>query len=322
LPANYIFTCPLTLNSRSLALKTINTSVDTQYSEHGKEKLSAKLSSEVLELGDEQTVYVQAEGLGINAWVGIVAENEHKKYLVDYGDFMTSLTFVPEKLGENSVFVYTSEGEVVTLGYEVKSSLSIAIEDFYVPEYFKIGESKNISAYVVNKGKSEENVHFNMNVDGEDNFANFLLKDKYLVSLPVSFQTPGTKTIRIEVSGAGTDLSETRIIEVYIEPVVHFDTAYEDGKGILKLDVRNSKIKNVTIRIGGTEKKLNTISGRKDIDFPLAPGEYVMTISCSDIAGNPHEISETIEFREKNIFEIILDAINSFIEQIMGFFSS
>lgn len=322
LPKNYLFTCPLTLNSRSLALKSIKASVNTKYSERTGEKLSARLSSEVLEMGEEQTVYVEARDLDEEAWVGIIAEDEHIKYLVDSGDFINSFTFVPEKLGENSIVVYTSEGETLTLGYEVRSNISIAVEDFKVPEYLKIGEKKNISARVVNKGKTEENIRLNINVNGEDNLANFLLKTAYDVSLPVSFQTAGTKTVIIEVSGTETELSETRVIEVYQEPVVYYDTDYGDGKGILKLDVKNSKIKNVTIRIGESERQANEIFGKEDIRFQLPPGEYFMTISCYDIAGKPYEISETIEFREKNFFEQILDAINGFVEGIMGFFSS
>ncbi|UCC91199.1 MAG: transglutaminase domain-containing protein [Candidatus Aenigmatarchaeota archaeon] len=322
LPRNYIFTCPLTLNSRSLALKTINASVNTQYGEREKGKISAKLFSEVLELGDEQTVYIKVEDLGRGSWIGIIAGEEHEKYQLDTGNLVTSFKFIPKELGEGEVMVYTSEGEAVNLGYRVESTLSLAIEDFSVPEYLKVGESKNISASVVNKGKSEESVHLNLKVEGEDNLENFMLKDTHAVSLPVSFQSPGIKTIKLEVSGAGTDLSETRVIEVYEEPVTYYDTVYEDGKGILKLDVKNSRIKNVTIRIGEQEKKADEIFGEKEIEFTLAPGEYAMTIECSDIGGKPYEISETIEFHEKNIFEMIMDAINGFIEGIMGFFSS
>ncbi len=322
LPKNFIFTCPLTLNSRSLALKTIRATVNTKHSEREGRKLSASLSSEVLELGEEQTVYISVEDLSRNAWVGIIADSEHKKYLVDSGDFIYSFKFIPGKTGVNSVVVYTSEGEVVTLEYEVKSEISIDVEDFVAPEYLKIGEEKNISAYIVNKGKSDESVHLNINVDGEDNFANFLLKNKYYVSLPVSFRTPGTKTIKIGVFGANINLSETRLIEVYKEPVIYYDTDYNEGKAILKLDVRNSKIKNVTIKIGQTEEKVSEIFGEKEVEFSLSPGEYPMTIECSDIAGKPYKVSDTIEFREKNIFEIILEMINSFVEQIMGFFSS
>ncbi|MEE9323577.1 MAG: transglutaminase-like domain-containing protein [Candidatus Aenigmarchaeota archaeon] len=322
LPKNFIFTCPLMLNSRSLALRSINATVKTQYGEREGQRLSARISSEVLELGEEQTVYLKVEKLVEESWVGIVAENEHKKYLVGPGDFMTSFTFVPKKLGENSVVAYTSEGEVAKLEYEVKSEISITIEDFLAPEYLKVGERKNISAYIVNKGKAEENIRLNVKVGGEDNLANFMLKKKHPVSLPVSFQTLGTKTIKIEVSGAETYLSETRVIEVYEEPVIHYDTSYEDGKGTLKLDVSKSRIKNVTIRISEQEKKVNTIFGENELEFSLSPGEYAMEITCSDIGGKPYKVSDTIEFREKNFFEMILDAINGFIEQIMGFFSS
>lgn len=320
LPKNFIFTCPLTLNSRSLDMRTVNATANTLYKERSGQRLSAHLSSDTIGLGDKLTVYLKVEEIGSDSWVGVIAENRHERYGAGPGEFVSSFTFVPESLGINKVVVYTSEGDVAELEFEVMSEVDVSVEDFSVPLYLKLGERKNVSARIVNHGSSEQNVRLNIKVDGEDNLANILLRNAHLVSLPVSFSEPGVKRVSIEVSGEETDLTETRVIEVYREPAVSYDAVHEEGKGLLMLEVMNSPIMNVTITVGGIGKQFDQIRGEKAISFDLAPGEYPLTIECRDMGGNPYEVSETIDFRQKNFLEIIMEAISSFFQEIAGLF--
>ncbi|NIO22626.1 MAG: hypothetical protein GTN38_01180, partial [Candidatus Aenigmarchaeota archaeon] len=82
LPSNLIFTCPLTLNSRSLALKTTNVVVNTQYREREKGMINARLGSNVLKLGEEQNVYVEVSGVREETEIGIVAGNEYEEWVL------------------------------------------------------------------------------------------------------------------------------------------------------------------------------------------------------------------------------------------------
>ncbi|MCK5019426.1 MAG: transglutaminase domain-containing protein [Candidatus Peribacteraceae bacterium] len=321
LPSNYMFTCPLTLNSRSLALKQVDTSVNSRYGERFTNKLTASLSSETIELGEEQIVFISTSDMVPDSYIGMVAGDDHKRYDGVSGDFMTTFTFTPDQLGENEVIIYTSEGETKTLKYNVESDLAISIDDFDAPKYLKIGDTKNVSAYIVNKGTNEESIHVNMIVDGENNLANFIIKNKYLVSVPVSFNTPGAKIVKIEVSASGTDYSESRVIEAYEEPVIHYDIDYLEGNGIVKLNVKNSKIKDVEVKVSGVSKTVSEIFGEHEIKFPLPTGNYEMVLTCKDIAGKPYEVSEIVEFKERDIFAHITSALNGFIEYIMSFFS-
>lgn len=320
LPSNLLFTCPLTLNSRSLALKTIDASVNTRYGQRTGSKLAASLSSSVVELGGEQKVYIALSNLLDQVKLGVIAGDTKEEWDVS-GDFQTLFSFKPKDLGENEIVVYTSGGEVVTLAYTVTSHLSVAIENFTAPAYMKAGETENISAYVVNKGAAEESVHLNLNVDGVDNFASFMLKNKYAVSLPVAFSASGFRTIRLDVTAPGLNLTETRMTEVYEEPVVYYETDYADGKAILEIDVKKSRIKNVTIKIGGSEAKADEVFGEKTFAFALAPGEYAIEITCSDVAGNPRQMTETLVFHEKNFLEMILAALNDIIKFVSSLFA-
>jgi len=320
LPANMLFTCPLTLNSRSLALKTIDAMVNTQYGRRSGQKLSARLSSSMLELGEEQKVYILVSGLSGAAKAGVLAGDAKEEW--DFtGDFQTVFSFRPSELGENEVVVYTSQGEVLVLKYSVEAHLSVSLDNLTAPEYMKVGEARNVSAYVINKGVAQDSIRVNINIDGVDNYASFMLQNGYFVSLPVSFTSPGTKAVRFEVSAPGLNLSKTRFIEVYEEPVIYYETDYARSKAFLKLDVQRSKIRNVTIRISGSEVKADEVSGEKTFEFPLTPGKYVMEITCNDVAGNPRKITQDIEFREKNFLEMLLDIINEMVSTISSLFA-
>ncbi|MCX6817553.1 MAG: transglutaminase-like domain-containing protein [Candidatus Aenigmarchaeota archaeon] len=320
LPNNLLFTCPLTLNSRSLALRTTDAFVNTQYPSRGTRSLSAHVASSMVELGDEQKVYITVKDLAKDAKVGVIAGDAQEEWSID-GDFQTFFTFKPKELGEKEVVVYLSEGELVSLKYTVTSQMQVTLDDVTVPAYLKVGEKKNVSAFIVNHGSSEESVHMNINIDGTDNFASFMLKTKYFVSLPVSFSEKGAKTILFEASVAGMNISEAHVIEVYEEPVIVYDTDYSDGKAILKLDVRNSKAKNISITIAGQEKKLVEAFGKTSVEFALAPGQYQMEINCYDVAGNRYVTPATIEFREKNFFEQLLALLNEMIAPLFSLFN-
>lgn len=320
LPSNLIFTCPLTLNSRSLALKTVNVVVKTQYKEREGSLITARLGSSVLKLGEGQKVYVEASGVEEETKIGIVAGSDYEEWVLTE-DGEVTFSFTPKTLGEQSIIIY-SPGEVLTLDYRVESDLKVFLENFTVPDYLKIAEKKNVTAYIVNKGLGEKPLRLTLTVGGKEHIANIVVKDKYKISLPVSFSSPGVKDVKIQLKDTDVDLSSTRTIEAYEEPEIYHFTELREGKAILKLEVGKSKIKDVKITIAGQEKQADEIFGEKEFEFPLSPGEYPIEITCQGLGNEPYKISDTIEFREKNILEIILDAINGFIEQIMGLFST
>jgi hypothetical protein len=321
LPKNYIYMCPLTLNSRSLELKEANVTVNTQYAARTEKMLSARLYSSAMKIGDAQKVYIGLAGSQGKAMVGIIAGNEKQEWNVD-GDFQTVYSFEPKTLGPNEVVVYSSEGEAVSLDYTVESDLRIAVQNFTVPPYVKTGGSINVSALILNRGATSESVHADLVIDGSDNRVNFVLDRDYRMSLPVTFASPGLKTIRLDLSGAGINISETRIVEAFDEPEIFYDTDYANGKAILKLDVQKSKILNVTIKVGGAVQKLGEAFGATNLEFSLSPGAYQLELACTDVAGNPLAISRTIEFREKNFFEQLLAMLNDFIASITSLFGA
>ncbi len=168
----------------------------------------------------------------------------------------------------------------------------------------------------------EKNLRLTLTVDGKEHIASLVVENKYLISLPVSFSSPGIKEVKIELKDTDVDLSSTRTIEAYEEPKIYYTAEIKEEKAFLKLDVQKSKIKNVNIKVADQEKQAGEIFGENEFEFTLAPGEYPIEITCKGLGNENYKVSSLVEFREKNFFEIIMDSINGFIEQIMGFFSS
>jgi len=318
LPRNFLFTCPMTINSRSFALKSINVNVNTQLSPTKKKMLTANLASSVISLGEEQKVYIKLDGEAGKTRIGVLIDDEKEEWEV-YGDFRTVFSFTPKLTGEREVVVYTSEGEVEILKYNVTSHMNIQIENFTVPDYMKIGEKKNISLVFVNKGLKEEGIHAVISIDGMKQFSNFLLKNTYAIIMPISFNNSGLKNITVEVEVGSEKFSQTKFVEVYEDPVVYYETYYENGNGFLRLNVTKSKIKDVVIKIGEEERKVEEIFGEKTFAFSIPKGEYEMEIICKDLGGSQRKITQTIIFKEKNFLEIFLEWVSSIFDGIKRF---
>jgi hypothetical protein len=321
LPKNFLFTCPLTLNSRSFEIKTINVEVDTRFDRREGKNLKANLGSNTVKLGSKQNVFIKVSNVKEPINVSVITPKEYKTWFVDR-DQEISFSFVPESLGENEIVVFSSSGEVLELKYRVESELSIYIENFTAPEYLRMKEQGWVRALIVNKGQVEQSLRITKVVDDKEDIETIVLKDAHEISFPLSFETPGSKTIRLIVKDTNVDLSETRIINVYEEPKISYETLYDKNKaiGTIKLDVKNSRIKEVVIKIGDQEREIPEIFGEREIDFRMEKGKYNMRISYKDLSGELHELTEEIEFKEEGILEMIIRILNDFFEQIIRMF--
>ncbi len=322
LPSNYLYTCPMTLNSRSLALRSINLEIDPSLGERAAKRLNANLKSGTIKLGQDQTAYVSAIAGGLTT-IGVVSEKDIRTWDITRSRDL-SYTFFPESLGEQEVIVFSSEGEVISLPYSVRSDLLVQITDFEVPRYLKLGDTGEISALISNSGLSQKSLSVSLNVSGEEEIEHITLGDSHRISREISFGSPGQKGVTLSVKNGDIDLLETAYVNVFREPELVYDVKYssETGTGTLILEVRNSDIRNVSVTVGDHEKGYAEMSGRNEIEFEIGKGECGVEIGYSDLAGNDYLAKETVVFRDPDIFETIFRAISGFIESIMGMFGA
>jgi hypothetical protein len=318
LAKNYMYTCPMTLNSRSLALRSINLKVDSSLGNRQPSGLVASLRSGTLKLGQQQTVYITRSEADDK--VGIITPNDYREWgAAESRDIEYS--FTPTMLGEQKVVVYSSAGEVAELPYDVKSDLTVQIANFTVPRYIRINDNGEVSAYVRNSGPVEKTVRVVLSVDGQEDIQNVAVKDSYRVLKDVSFPTAGKRDVRLTVKSGETELTETSSINVFEEPEITYDISYDNQKGVGKvlLDVKKSAIKDVTIKLdSGNQQQFAEIIGKKEVVFSAPKGQHTFDLSYKDLAGKLYATSERIDFREENLFELIIRMITEFFAGIFG----
>jgi hypothetical protein len=318
LAKNYMYTCPMTLNSRSLALRNVNLKVDSSLGQRPQSGLVASLKSGTLKLGQQQTIYITRSEADDK--VGIITPSDYREWGTAESREI-EYSFTPAALGEQKVVVYSSAGEVTELPYDVKSDLTVQITNFTVPRYIKINDNGEISAYVKNSGPVEKTVRVVLSVDGQEDIQNVVVSDSYRVLKDVSFPTAGKRDVRLTVKSGETELTEATSIFAFEEPEITYDVSYDQQKGLGKilLDVKKSAIKNVTIKLdGGNQQQFTEIIGKKEVTFVTSKGQHTFDLSYRDLAGKLYATSEKIEFREENIFEMIVRMISEFFAGIFG----
>jgi hypothetical protein len=317
LPANHLFTCPLTLNSRSFKQRTVDVRVNTQLPASQTKTMFPELESNVVRLGETQKVFVDVENAG-SVTVGIIADDAHDTWDIS-GDGRIAYEFTPETTGTHEVIVYSSNGELETEEYEVVSDAQISIEDFSYPEYLRKGKEGLISASITASNISS--VKLETEINGEKDIESISVQGNYKVNVPVVFEDTGAKKISLTARASGIEISKSGTIVVYEKPEVEVLADYEEGTGRITVSARNSRMKNVTLTIAGQEFYLGTVSGEKVIELGTSPGTYEAEIVYSDLGGANYRGTVEIEFQEKNWFDQVIGFLDGIAKGIYDFFA-
>ena len=314
LPDNYIFRCPLTLNSRSLDVRAANVTVNTELFKKTNEIVEVNLDSNRIEFGDKQKVYVNVKNLESPIKIGIIAEDEIKEWDVKK-DGKITFEFVPKNIGEQNVIVYTSDGKVFDLPYTVSSDIKM---DFNITlkDAIKVNEVTNLTVFITSKSNLEKIARLHISFDNKDVIENIAIRGNYVYSTPVSFSTTDFKIVKVRVD----DIEKSKVIEVYDDPVIFYETKYDGKRSILILNVTRYKAKDIVITIGDATQKIEELFGSRELYFNIPSGKYTMKISYKDASGASHGTEKEIEFKQSGIFEIIAQFFQDLIDVIKALF--
>jgi hypothetical protein len=313
LPNNYLFRCPLTLNSRSLTLKTANVTVNTGDHKQTNEIVEASLESNQIELGETQKVYVNAKNVGDPFRIGVVADETKQFDVTSDSGFV--FEFVPQELGLQHVIVYTSNGEVFDLTYTVKSEISLEA-DPVLKDFIKLGEPENITVQIKTGSAIEKIVRIEIRYEDKQIIENIAVKGTYTYSKALMFSETGVKIVKIRVD----DIEKARVPEVYTEPVIFYETKNDGKRSVLTLNVTKYKAKNMVVTISDISQTVGEIFGSKDLYFDLPIGKYTMKIAYEDAAGSAYGTEKEIEFKQSGILEMIAQFFKDLIDIIMAIF--
>ena len=192
---------------------------------------------------------------------------------------------IPAPRGSIAVTAFLPFGEVKDLIYDIKSDLWVT--RFLVPRSVRDG------VYWIHVVATDER--------GHDNW--------FKVSYTIDTLAP---VVRVDLDGGDGDTFYVgEAIEVSTRPVIGF---LELGAEMIRALGRDAAarakafvdVKSVVARVGGTELEATLVStrgaepgwhGAIELPLDMAPGDYRLEVTATDVAGNKHTVTRDIEVR-------------------------
>ena len=156
-----IYTCPVTFNSKYLENRVLDVTISSQ--ERSSVLLNSLVAKPVISLGDEQEIEVGLKRLsGSGAMsVGIISLDYFDEGAVDVSSGAEGnaiFMFKPIRLGENTVTVYSSTGDIETVSFDVIEKGSVYIDSLEYLEMMPVGTVASMNITIVNDKASYETV--------------------------------------------------------------------------------------------------------------------------------------------------------------------
>ncbi len=319
----YIYTCPLTLNSNLFEFRTLNITIDAART-FEKIGIKAEVASSEVEIGENQTVFVDVSvPTGMEGRVGVVYENIVKEIRVK-GDTELAFSFHPRKLGKHIIYVYTSTGDVVEIPFIVVENKNIHIK-IQAPHVLKINQAGKIRISIVNENKKPlEGLKLTITQDGEKTVRNLKILgySSREIEGEIKFSKPGYKIMRITLEGEGIKSSKIYRIRAYTKPEVGLSLLQYDSKNKLAKFVvfsKNDKALNISIRINEKIKRINELEGEKTILFSNIDKISQARICYYDFGGEKYckEVKIKGESLISKLHELIEKLVHTFYEYFL-----
>ena len=300
LPKGYIFTCPLTLNSRLFSLRSINLSVVTGKEKAGGNIKNVFVSSLNVSLGKSIDIWIETNRK--SGKIGFIADGIHE--VKDASREGISFSFIPKKAGKGKIVIYSSYGEVREFEY-VSDRQHKKIKDISIKRHAVVGEKLLLSVELSGSGKvvvKSENVE--LEGRASNNKTNFTLY----------YNSTGIKQITVSVVENGKEMEREKIfVEVYDLPLIAIDSFYINKKAVIRIKVERYEARDVEIFFDGKRKTLGSFLGEKIVKFDAEEGTHVIKVLYKDEGGKEHEIIRHYTFNES-----LIDKLINFIKYILN----
>ncbi len=276
-----VYTCPITLNSGFLEEESINIEVQKGSSPPS---FTAELKQGTVNLGETQTVYVNTASSGFR--IGFVSAEDYGSK--DAAATRQSFTFTPESLGPQKVYVYTTEGGVKELGFDVVHNADIFIQNVLVDASVPLGQQVNVAVVIANNRDQPEDVDVRLSFGDDAYVKRVSVNGTETVHAVFTAGSVGEQNLVVRASAAGVSDEDIVPIGVYEPPVVSMrepELEYSGTQVVARLafDIPPGAV-NTTLEFDG-----DTIAvGPEVINITLEQGSYPMTLRWMDSAGNPY----------------------------------
>ena len=295
LPRNYIYTCPLTLNSPYLERRTLSIGVDPTW--QASASFDASLhESEVLP-GQENSAFLKVpRSLRDKRFVAVLPDGV---YSAQAKDSTLEIPFSTSVQGDVPVYVASASGGVALLHYSSGASSGIDISAFSLPPALVAGKPSLAQADLSSASYPAE---FTLDFSFGEQSQQFVGKLTAPSSFAFNFtpDSPGTYTARLSASSKGSSSEENQIATVAAAPMLAIDkvdTLYSNGTLYTSVSfLRTGSPVSPTASVAGSAYAATT-----SLVLTLPLGEHTMALSWSDEAGNRYASSEKITVSQPGV---------------------
>ncbi|MEM3556185.1 MAG: transglutaminase-like domain-containing protein [Candidatus Micrarchaeia archaeon] len=299
LSTNYIYQCPLILNSEYLEPKQVGIEVRADAPSIN---FNAFLEKSEVVLGENQTTYVD---------VGVARKYEGRLYLTsDYyvssqpvtrsGRY--SFSFEPKATGINNVYIATTLGGVRELQFKVTGVMGVGV-DVRAPEFILLGNATRVYV-VLASNQTNRSIRITATAGDERETKQLLLTGNRTVEFMLNITDTKVQNITVEVESADFARQFVKPVTVYRVPEVEItNLAFRSENGLVRTTFRLSGVqdaRDISLTIDGQPVSLTQMDS---VSLLLTPGEHLAVIEFKDLAGGEYKKSHTVEVPEVSAVE-------------------
>lgn len=270
-----VFTCPLTLNSRTLKEGVVSIKV---MEDHESPELNMNIQKPVITVGSEQKVTVFVEGQAEK--IGLIGDGFKQEKTLSGTE--QSFSFTPETPGEKTLIAYSSEGGFAEESFTVKESLATSIQEISVPTTIMTGQSFDVNITLKNNEESR-NVKLETSFAGQRFSEKTELVDTQTFSFRFNATNSGKGLLKASITEGGSD-EENIVIDVKEKARVDIHSIkFIEREGKLLTQVSFTKSSTV-MGLQATVSGQSLTEGKLDLD----PGNHTMVFTWEDPLGNKY----------------------------------
>lgn len=235
---NVIYTCPISISSPYLGEKSIDIKASSGWKKNA--QLGVKLFSDKITLGQQQTIYVQADRASAGT-VRMVTQEGEVEVPVSAG--YAVFTYEPLVLGQNKIYAYTKSGFGFASFDVAQGEEEISIEAKYPGEIYQLNETKVlIMINTSSKNPAQAQIFARLGSFGAN--ASALILGNQTISLFVTPQEAGSVPLEISVEAGGKIQSRSYLLSI-------IRTVQEENKSSQQLGQNSSTQANKSEEVQG-----------------------------------------------------------------------
>ena len=314
-----LYTCPLVINSAFFEPVSLPVKIASQ--EKNSVEISASLGMSNINIGDTQTIYATIRRVaGTDPFdIYFIADGMMAKKRLDVlpgEDIYLQQSFDVEGIGSKDVYIFSSTGDTSKLSYNAGDPGLVRIGDIDMPSALKVNTLFSAKIRIINDKAVPLSVKLHVN----DDIQSIVVDDFFEKTVDIDTSTLGVRKLNVRITD-GTDVLDeiNKDVVVYDIPEVTVEPEAVSVEGICRISVGSSvdSARDVEVRIGDEVETISILSGQKELEFSLLPGQYDGYLVYYDASGDVYEVSFSVDVSEECIISRILrflsDLIKSFV---------